>query len=263
MQETTPQAQRIDEKSFSIVRKGCDPREVKAYLVDLEHAFQDIEGYARRTSQRVVELERALAAARATEKASLDNAMLAVFDVKDRVLERAERRAREIEDEAGKTASSLIAEVEAARGREPELERRISGLEHELMRSRADGERLRTQLEDAHAAIDRLETTTTVDITSMQAELQQKRQQNAELRSAAREFEYVRREYEEKLARAQQIAMHARAELEVIKAGLGTEAHQSEAEVSSGTVIYERGSDVDALEMLAPVEEEIRLSRAN
>jgi DivIVA domain-containing protein len=104
MKERTPQIRRIDEKTFSVIRKGYDPREVKDYLEDLEHAFQDIEGHSRRTSQKVVELERDLAAARATEKASLDNAMLAVFDVKDRVIDRAERRAREIEDEAGKIA---------------------------------------------------------------------------------------------------------------------------------------------------------------
>ncbi len=224
MKERTPQIRRIDEKTFSVIRKGYDPREVKDYLEDLEHAFQDIEGHSRRTSQTVVELERDLAAARATEKASLDNAMLAVFDVKDRMIDRAERRAREIEDEAGKVASSLLASAETARGREPELERRISGLEHELMRTGADGERLRNQLADAHSAIDTLETTTTVDITTLQSELVYQRQQNTELMAAAREFDTLRREYEDKLAKAQQTAMHTRAELEVIKAQLGSPA---------------------------------------
>lgn len=259
MQERMPQTKQIDEKTFSVVRKGYDPREVKTYLEELEHAFQDLEGHARRTSQKVVELQQDLKTARATERASLDNAMMAVFDVKDRMLDRAQRRAREIEDEAGKTASTLLAEVDAARGREPELERRISGLEHELMRSRADGERLRMQLEDAHATIDKLETTTTVDLTSLQAQLQDERDRNNELRTAAREFDYLRREYEEKLARAQQSAMIARAELEALKATMNAEPGSTET--GSATVVYERRDHLEDLEMFAQADED-RLSQA-
>lgn len=263
MQERTPQTQRIDEKTFSVVRKGFDTKEVKTYLEDLEHAFQDIEGHARRKSQRVVELERDLAAARATEKASLDNAMYAVFDVKDRMIDRAERRAREIEEEASRNASSVLAEANAARGREPELERRISTLEHELVRSRADGERLRVQLNDAHTLIDELETTATVDITTLQAELKNQQAQNAELRAAAREFDYMRREYEDKLAAAQQLAMHARAELETITAEM--QQRSASASITNdpvGTVVYERGSEVEDLERLMDTLEQSQISQA-
>ena len=251
MKERTPHTQRIDEKSFSVVRKGYDTREVKTFLEDLEHAFQDIEGHSRRTSQRVVELERDLSGARATENASLDNAMMAVFDVKDRMLDRAQRRAREIEDEAGKTATSLLAEVEASRGREPELEARISSLEHELVRSRADGERLRMQINDAHALINELESTSTVDITSLQAELKHEQEQNAQLRAAAREVDYIRRQYEDQLAQAQQVAMHAQAELEVIKAELESSEAASDHELEpAGTVVYERSADLDAFDFV-------------
>ena len=252
MKERTPHTQGIDERTFSIVRKGYDTREVRDFLEDLEHAFHDIEGHARRTSQRVVELERDLSAARATEKASLDNAMMAVFDVKDRMLDRAQRRAREIQDEAGKTASSLLAEVQAARGREPELETRISTLEHELVQTRANGERLRTQLNDAHNVINSLESTTTVDITTLQAQLDHEQQQNAELRAAAREVDYVRREYEDKLAQAQQLAMHARAELEIIRAELDARAAAATtSEEKAGTVVYERSSTTEDLDFIA------------
>lgn len=264
MKERTPHTQRIDEKKFSVVRKGYDTREVKTFLEDLEHAFSDIEGHAHRTSQRVVELERDLSAARATENASLDNAMMAVFDVKDRMLDRAQRRAREIQDEAGKTATSLLAEVETARGREPELEERINGLEHDLVQSRADGERLRTQLNDAHVVMDKLEATSTVDITSLQAQLQHEQQQNAELRESAREVDWVRREYEDKLAQAQQVAMHARAELEVIRAELDARAaHSDSTDEVTGTVVYERSSAVEDFEMIAASgTEEEHLSQA-
>ncbi len=255
MKERTPHTQRIDEKTFSVVRKGYDPREVKTYLEDLEHAFQDIEGHARRTSQRVVELERDLSSSRATEKASLDNAMMAVFDVKDRMLDRAERRAREITDEAGKTATSLLAEVESARGREPELEARIGNLEQDLMLAKADGERLRTQLNEAHTAIDRLESTATVDITSMQSQLRHEQEQNHELRMAAREADLLRREYEQKLAQAQQAAMHARAELEEIKAALSAQITEEQTE-TTGTVVYERSSEVEDYEFVVGADEE-------
>ena len=252
MQERTPPPQRIEETTFSVVRTGFDRREVTDFLEDLEHAFQDIEGHARRTSQRVVELERDLSAARATEKASLDNAMMAVFDVKDRMLDRAERRAREIQDEAGKTATSLLAEAQVTRGREPELESRISALEHELVRARADGERLRTQINDAHSVIDTLESSATVDITTLQTQLKHEQKQNAELRAAAREVDYVRREYESKLAEAQQLAMHARAELELIRAELDARGLAATAtEEPTGTVVYERSSATDDVDLIA------------
>ena len=118
----------------------CPPGEVKAYLEELEHASQDMEGHARRASQRVVELERDPAAARATEKTSPDNAMPAVFDVEDRVIDRASRLAKEIGDQSDQTASSMLAKAAAARGREHELESRISRLEQDLVKTRADSE---------------------------------------------------------------------------------------------------------------------------
>jgi cell division septum initiation protein DivIVA len=246
MKEQTPQTKRIDERTFGVVRKGYNPREVKAYLEDLEHAFQDIEGHARRTSQRVVELERQLATSRATEKASMDNAMMAVFDVKDRMIDRAERRAREIQDEADKSAAALLAEAATARGREPELEAQIADLENELVRSRADAERLRMQLNDAHTALDHLESTTTVDITSLQAQLKHEQQENAKLRAAARDVDFVRREYEHKLAQAQQRAMHALAEVEEARAEVDAvqATMQQTEDTVTGHVVYERPSDI-------------------
>jgi cell division septum initiation protein DivIVA len=246
MKEQTPHTTRIDEQKFSTVRKGFDPREVKTYLEELEHAFQDMEGHSRRASQRVVELERDLAEARATEKASLDNAMLAVFDVKDRMLDRASRRAKEIEDQADKTVSSMMAEVKTARGREPELEARIANLEQELVRSRADGERLRMQLNDAHTALDHIETTTTVDITSLQAQLKHEQHQNEQLRAAARDVDWVRREFEHKLAQTQEKAMHAQADAEAARAELEALRAQPAAfeDSEAGNVVYERADEV-------------------
>ncbi|MEA2001460.1 MAG: DivIVA domain-containing protein [Actinomycetota bacterium] len=260
MKERTPQTRRIDEHTFGVARKGYDPREVKTYLEELEHAFQDIEGHSRRTSQKVVELERDLKAARATETVSLDNAMMAVFDVKDRMMDRAERRVREIEDQAGKEASSLLAEATAARGREPELESRIRDLEHEMVRDQANTERLRMQLNDAHTTLDQLEATTTVDITSLQAQFKHEQQQTADLRAESREVDWVRREFEHKLAQAQQQAMHARADAEVLRAELEARRADSSAPLEEETeaqVVYQRQGDVADYEFaMAAMEDE-------
>ena len=244
MKERAPQTKRIDERTFSVVRKGYDPREVKTYLEELEYAFSEIEGHSRRNSQRVVELERDLKNARSTERASLDNAMMAVFDVKDRMIDRASRRAREIEDEAGKTASALLAEAATARGREPELEARISDLETDLVNARADGERLRMQLNDAHTALDHIESTTTVDITSLQAQLKHEQEQNNELRRAARDIDFLRREFDHKLAQAQEQAMHAKAEAEALHAELDALRNPATDEETTGNVVYERAGEV-------------------
>lgn len=259
MREHTPHTTRVDERSFNVVRKGFDPREVKTYLEELEHAFQDMEGHARRTSQRVVELERDLAAARATERASLDNAMMAVFDVKDRMLDQASRRAKEIEDQADKTASSMMAEISSAKGREPELEERISNLEQDLVRSRADGERLRMQLNDAHSALDHIETTTTVDITSLQAQLKHEQHESEQLRAASRDVNWVKREFEHKLAQAQERAMHAQADAEAARAELEALKTQTAAPETAddANVVYERTDAVDDYEYAVAAFEEL------
>ncbi|MDJ0954084.1 MAG: DivIVA domain-containing protein [Acidimicrobiia bacterium] len=125
-------AQRIDERKFSTSRRGYDRREVKDYLEDLEQAFRELEGHARRTAQRVGDLERDLTKARATERVSVDNAMMAVFDAKDRILERARRKADEIEEEAHAEAGRIKAaaltstgvpagELDAARAQADEI----------------------------------------------------------------------------------------------------------------------------------------------
>jgi cell division septum initiation protein DivIVA len=259
MKEHTPHTSRIDERKFNSVRKGFDPREVKTYLEELEHAFQDMEGHSRRTAQRVVELERDLAAARATERASLDNAMLAVFDVKDRMLDRASRRAKEIEDQADKTVSSMMAELSQSRGREPELEARIANLEQELVRSRADSERLRMQLNDAHTDLDHIETTTTVDITSLQAQLKHEQYENERLRTAARDVNWVKREYAHKLAQAQERAMHAQADAEAVRAELDGLRAQLETPQSEddANVVYRRADEVAEYEYTVAAFEEL------
>jgi DivIVA domain-containing protein len=102
----------IDKISFSSSRKGYSKKEVKAYLSDLEAAFRDLEVWANATKQRLSEVEGELEKAKAVEDQSVDNAMYAVFDAKDRIIERARAKARQIEEEAMRNASKMSAEAE-------------------------------------------------------------------------------------------------------------------------------------------------------
>ena len=158
-------AQKIDERTFKQSRRGYDKTEVKSYLEDLEQAFRELEGHSRRLSQKVAELEQEVSQARATEKVSVDNAMMAVFDAKDRILERARRKATDIEEEArleaGRIREAAIAdaggagasgEIAAARAQADEI---IAGARREADRLReevgaASNEGLEAELVRAH-----------------------------------------------------------------------------------------------------------------
>jgi DivIVA domain-containing protein len=137
-------AQRIDERSFTLSRRGYDKREVRTYLEDLEQAFRELEGHARRNAQRVSDLERDLGKARATEKVSVDNAMMAVFDAKDRILERARRRADEIEEQAQAEASRIKAAAIAGEGGAPagELEAARAQADEIVAAARREADRM-------------------------------------------------------------------------------------------------------------------------
>ena len=112
------------------------------------------------------------------------------------------------------------------------------------MTTRADAERLRMQLNDAHTSLDHVETTTTVDITSLQAQLDHEKRQNDELRKAARDVDWVRREFEHKLATAQEKAMRAQADAVAARAELEALKAQPEDETDAGNVVYERAGDI-------------------
>lgn len=91
----------IDKRQFKVVKKGgYDQREVKAYLEDLEQAFRDLELWAQRTKDRLVLAEMEAERARYAEDAAVENAMSAVFDAKDRILQRAHEEAGRIEQRA-------------------------------------------------------------------------------------------------------------------------------------------------------------------
>jgi cell division septum initiation protein DivIVA len=91
----------IDRRTFTVVKKGgFDQREVKVYLEDLEQAFRDLELWAQRTKDRLVLAELEVERARHAEYDAVANAMSAVFDAKDRILQRAQEEAGRIEARA-------------------------------------------------------------------------------------------------------------------------------------------------------------------
>lgn len=87
-------------KEFSIIRKGYDPAEVQEYLADYDEALRELEDYVARLKHELSEAKTEVAKLRAAEQESVDKAMLAVFDAKERIMERARSKAQEIEEEA-------------------------------------------------------------------------------------------------------------------------------------------------------------------
>jgi DivIVA domain-containing protein len=98
----------LDDREFSTARKGYDREEVRAFLAEIESNLRQLEEWAERTKARL-----ALAEDKSAAIANVDQAMLAVFDAKERVLKRAELQAEKIEAEA-KERARIDAEVVAA-----------------------------------------------------------------------------------------------------------------------------------------------------
>ncbi len=91
----------LDKREFSVSRKGYDKKEVRAFLAEIEVNFRELEKWAEQTKTR-------LAIAEQTDsKDEVDEAMIAVFDAKDRVLERARLQAEKIEADARERAAAI------------------------------------------------------------------------------------------------------------------------------------------------------------
>ncbi len=101
-------------KEFSIVRKGYDPAEVEHYLAEYDQAFRDLEEYATRLKHELTEARHQISRLETAEQDSIDNAMLAVFDAKDRIIQGAMEKARQIEEQARVGAGLPPAEPVAA-----------------------------------------------------------------------------------------------------------------------------------------------------
>jgi DivIVA domain-containing protein len=106
----------VDDHEFPVVRKGYDIGQVRAYLSEVEASFREWERWAGEAKAR---FEIAEDKARDTAD-EVDEAMIAVFAAKDRIVEQGRLRAEQIEAEARErarvdyedAAGSIIREAE-------------------------------------------------------------------------------------------------------------------------------------------------------
>ncbi len=159
------------QREFSTVRKGYDPAEVEKCLAEYDDAFRDLEEYATRLKRELEEARLEIGRLRAAEQESVDNAMLAVFDAKDRIIQAAMERAQQIEDQARASAGvqpqqpqpepppeiedpdpvgeALLAELSAAVGQEADGSVEPNDV---LQRMLNEAEAIRTRLDSGLAA---------------------------------------------------------------------------------------------------------------
>ena len=104
-EERRARAQTGAENEFVIIRKGYDPAEVDQCLAEYDDAFRELEEYAARLKHELSEARLEIGRLQAAEKESVDNAMLAVFAAKDRIIQEAHERARMIEEKARSSVS--------------------------------------------------------------------------------------------------------------------------------------------------------------
>ena len=99
----------MEVREFSVVRKGYDTEEVKAYLEEVESNFRELERWAEEIRARL-----AIAEKRSSDVAAeVDEAMIAIFAAKGRVLDRTRLIAGRIKDDA-KAQARIDYEVETA-----------------------------------------------------------------------------------------------------------------------------------------------------
>ncbi|MCZ6461195.1 MAG: DivIVA domain-containing protein, partial [Actinobacteria bacterium] len=91
----------LDKREFSVSRRGYDKKEVKAFLAEIEANFRDLEKWAEQTKKRLA------IAKEKDSKDEVDEAMIAVFDAKERMFERARLQAEKIEADARERAAAI------------------------------------------------------------------------------------------------------------------------------------------------------------
>jgi cell division septum initiation protein DivIVA len=148
----------VDDREFLVVRRGYDKDQVKAYLGEVEVSFRQLERWAEYAKARL-----RLAEEKGRRLYDVDEAMIAVFAAKDRVLERSRLRAERIEAEAREQAGADYEEAAAAVIEEAKEEARrlIEGaltsvrVQYESILSEARAEAYR-MIEEARAEAERL-----------------------------------------------------------------------------------------------------------
>ena len=162
----------VNDREFSVVRKGYDTVEVKAYLEELESNFRELERWAEEIRARL-----AIAEKRSSDAAAeVDEAMVAIFAAKGRVLDRTRLIAGRIKDDA-KAQARIDYEAETAAiiaEAEEEARHIVEGAavtsarvqyESILGEARAEADRV---LEEARAEADRVITGARAGVTGVE-----------------------------------------------------------------------------------------------
>ena len=136
----------VDDREFHVVRKGYDRDEVRAYLGEVEVSFHQLERWAEDAKARL-----RVAEERDRRLYDVDEATVAVFAAKDRVLEGGRLRAERIEA-AAREQASLDYEAAAAAVIEEAKEEARRILEETLTSVRAQYESI---LSEARVDADR------------------------------------------------------------------------------------------------------------
>ena len=89
----------VDDREFPVVRKGYDIGQVRAYLSEVEASFREWERWAVEARARFE-----IAEEKARDLDEVDEAMIAVFAAKDRIVEQGFLRAERIEAEVRERA---------------------------------------------------------------------------------------------------------------------------------------------------------------
>ncbi len=101
-------AKAVDAQEFTVTWKGYDREEVRSYLAEIESELRSFEAWASHMRARL-----SIAEEKSAAIDDVDRAMVAVFEAKERVLQKARLRAERIEAEARQRARTQ-AEEEAA-----------------------------------------------------------------------------------------------------------------------------------------------------
>lgn len=96
----------LGRQEFSPSRDGFDRDEVHTYLQSMDAQYRDLLVRSQDATARLEQAEHELEQLRENQHGSVDTVIMAVIEARDRILEQAHQRAREIAEEARSTTAS-------------------------------------------------------------------------------------------------------------------------------------------------------------
>ena len=96
----------LGKRDFALARKGYDKDEVHTYLMKVDAKIRDLTLRVQDSKIRLEQSEYEIAKAKTEQDQSVDTAIAAVLDAKDRILERARQQAEQIEQDAREAAQA-------------------------------------------------------------------------------------------------------------------------------------------------------------